>query len=232
LRTILEQPFGTALLATVAVGLLAYAAWRFLQAVLDADGHGTDAKGLAVRAGLLVSGATYVALGAYAVRLAIGSGADGSDGTADWIGAMLGWPLGRWIVGAIALAVAGAGVAQIYKGWSERFARRLAMDAATRRWAHPICKVGLVARGVVFVVMAGFFAQAALQYDPQEAGGLLDVLRVVQQSPFGGVAFAAIAAGLLAFGAYGLIQAVYRRVRIPDEVATATPSGVARSLGA
>ncbi|MEG6551583.1 DUF1206 domain-containing protein, partial [Desulfocurvibacter africanus] len=49
LRTLLDTPWGDALLGVIAVGLLGYAAWRFVQAVGDVDRHGKDAKGLAVR---------------------------------------------------------------------------------------------------------------------------------------------------------------------------------------
>ncbi len=45
LYTVLTAPFGKALLATLAAGLLYYAAWRLVQAVLEADCHGTSAKG-------------------------------------------------------------------------------------------------------------------------------------------------------------------------------------------
>jgi hypothetical protein len=44
LYTLLTQPFGSALLAAVAVGLLCFALWRLLQAGLDADRLGTDGK--------------------------------------------------------------------------------------------------------------------------------------------------------------------------------------------
>jgi Domain of Unknown Function (DUF1206) len=45
LRTTLQQPFGEALLALVALGLVGYAIWRLVQATTDPDGHGTDVKG-------------------------------------------------------------------------------------------------------------------------------------------------------------------------------------------
>ena len=62
LRTIVQQPFGEALLALVALGLVGYAIWRLVQALLDTDHHGTDAKGLAIRGGLIVSAVTHTLL--------------------------------------------------------------------------------------------------------------------------------------------------------------------------
>src|SRR5438132_13434694 len=44
LRTLLDQPFGQALLAAIAVGLLCFATWRLMQAVWDPDNHSTAPK--------------------------------------------------------------------------------------------------------------------------------------------------------------------------------------------
>src|SRR5579872_6550065 len=45
LRAIYEQPFGKILLAIVAVGLVGYALWSFIQALVDPDHQGNTAKG-------------------------------------------------------------------------------------------------------------------------------------------------------------------------------------------
>ena len=47
IRAIQEQPFGQVLLVLLTVGLAGYALWRFVQAILDPEGEGTDAKGAA-----------------------------------------------------------------------------------------------------------------------------------------------------------------------------------------
>ena len=44
LTTALGQPFGRTLLAVAAIGLLGYAAWRFLQGLFDPDGLGVKVK--------------------------------------------------------------------------------------------------------------------------------------------------------------------------------------------
>src|SRR5688572_30764456 len=51
LKTILGQPFGWFLLGVLAVGLFGYALWRLVQAFLDPEGKGTDARGLLKRTG-------------------------------------------------------------------------------------------------------------------------------------------------------------------------------------
>src|SRR5579872_514931 len=56
LRAIHEQPFGRFLLAIVAIGLVGYALWSLIQALVDPEHEGTDAKGLAARVGYGVVG--------------------------------------------------------------------------------------------------------------------------------------------------------------------------------
>jgi hypothetical protein len=49
LRALLVQPFGHVLVSVIAAGLLCFAAWRFAQALLDADRCGHDVMALARR---------------------------------------------------------------------------------------------------------------------------------------------------------------------------------------
>ena len=81
------QPFGHFLVGLVVVGLVAFAAWRILQALRDVDGHGSKPKGLVIRAGLLVGGITYGALAFFALGLLIsGLRQGGGSGGESWCG--------------------------------------------------------------------------------------------------------------------------------------------------
>ncbi|MCB2053292.1 MAG: DUF1206 domain-containing protein [Geminicoccaceae bacterium] len=223
LRTLLGQPFGEVLLGIVAAGLLAYALWRAIQATLDVDDHGTDAKGLAVRAGLAVSAVTHVALAVFAASLIFtlahsGGGAQsgGGGGGGDWTATVMRQPFGRWAVGFAGLCVIGAGIAMIVKGIRKGYEKRFAVD-----WGHapvlgPVCRFGLIARGGVFLITGSFFITAAWQADPDEAQGLAGAMRVVQDQPFGWALFSLLALGLLAFGLYSMIEAYYRTFDIGD----------------
>jgi hypothetical protein len=75
---------------------------------------------------------------------------------------------------------------------------------------------GLIARGAIFLIVAGFFMYAAFAVDPQQAGSTGDALVWVRQLPFGGALYSLIALGLFAFGAYGMIEARYRIVNPPS----------------
>ena len=50
LRRIFTAPYGRVLLAAIAVGLAGFALWQFVQAAMDTERKGSDAKGVATRA--------------------------------------------------------------------------------------------------------------------------------------------------------------------------------------
>ena len=218
LGELLGAPFGQALLAAMAVGLLCYAAWRALQAIMDADSHGTDAKGLAVRGGMAVSAITHVGLAFFAGSLAfgwgMGSGGSGDGSSQEWTAWLLSQPFGPWLVAGVGLVIAGVGVAHFFKAWKAGFEKYFIMSKRERAFISPISRFGLAARGVVFLIIGGFFIVAARRHDPSEARGLSGALQALQQQPFGNLLLGIVAFGLLAFAAYSLLESVYRRIGI------------------
>jgi hypothetical protein len=218
LLTLLQQPFGDVMLGLVALGLVGYAAWRLVQGSMDTDNHGTDAKGLAIRGGLLVSAVTHVLLAFFALSLIFGwgtGGGSGDGGTQDWTAWLLQQPFGRWLVALVGAAVIGAGLAHMVKGWQARFEKYLVMDRATLEKASPVCRFGLIARGVVFLIIGGFLLVAAWRFSSGDAVGLQGALQTLQQQPYGWILLAVVALGLFAFGVYSLIEARYRRIDAP-----------------
>lgn len=220
---------GIVVLVLIGIGLFGYALWRLAQGLLDADRHGTGAKALAIRGGLIVSGITHTLLGIYALSLVFGSGGGGSgsgggsEGAAAWI---MQQPFGRYLLGAVALGIIGAGLAQVWKGYSGKFREHLKMRPDLERKLSPVCAFGLIARGVVFAIVGVFFGYAALTVDPDQAGGLASALEWIRSQSYGRFLFAVIAFGLLAFGIYGIIEAVWRRIN------AAEPEHQARQAGA
>lgn len=217
LLSLLDEPFGNVLLGIIAVGLIGYALWRLIQGLIDTDGHGTEAKGIAIRGGLLVSAVTHVLLAIFALGLIFGwgSGGGGDGGTQDWTAWLMRQPYGRWLVGLVGIAVLGAGVAHIVKGWQAKFEKYLRMDRQKLDTARPVCRFGLIARGVVFLIIGGFLLLAAWQVDPSEARGLAGALQALQEQSYGWVLLGIIAIGLLAFGIYSLIEAIWRNIDHP-----------------
>ncbi|WP_104204005.1 DUF1206 domain-containing protein [Billgrantia saliphila] len=215
LESLMTAPWGNLLLGIICVGLLGYAIWRCTQAIKDTDRHGTDAKGMAIRAGLLVSAITHTLLAIFAASLIFtiggssGGSGGGSEGLASWL---MQQPYGRWLVGAVGLAIIGAGIAHGIKGCKTQFDRHFDMPPRTQHWAYPICRFGLVIRGLVFLIIGSFFIIAAYQFDPDQAGGLSEVFNTLRSQSFGQWLLALVAIGLFAFGLYSLLEAIYRRV--------------------
>ncbi|MGQ7273886.1 DUF1206 domain-containing protein [Marinobacter sp. V034] len=218
LESVLSAPLGQVWLGAMAIGLVGYAMWRCIQAIKDTDHHGTDTKGITVRASLLVSAGIHLMLASFVVRLIFAFGGSsggsegGSQGVAHWL---MKQPYGPWLVGALGVILIAVGLAHAAKGWKMSFDRHLDMSSTMQRWTYPICRFGLATRGVIFLFIGAFFIIAAYSVNPNEAGGLAEVFDTLRNQPFGPWLLGFVATGLFAFGIYSLLESVYRRVN-PD----------------
>lgn len=217
LQTIEEQPFGKVALATVAFGLIGYVLWRWLQAIADPDEKGSKLKGILIRIGYAGSGLVYagMAFTAAKVLIDVGDTDSSTEVQQDWVARLLSMSYGRWLVGLAGACVLGFGLYQIYKGLSAKFRKRLKlgeMSKSKKFWATLSGRIGYAARGVVFCIIGSFLIQSARQYDPSQAKGLDAVLQALSQWPFGPWAMGTVAAGLIAYGFYMLVEARYRRI--------------------
>jgi hypothetical protein len=222
LASLTDESWGALLLWAVAVGLFCYAAWRLIDAWLDLDRYGSEAKGIAARLGLVVTGVIHASLGVYAVHLVTAGGGGGEgQGQERWTAWLLSQPFGRWIVVAVGLGVIGAGIYYGYKGVSERYKERLRYTRAVER-LDPVCKAGFVAQGVVIAIIGGFLLWAGWTSDPSEAGGLAQAFETVRQAAFGRILLALLALGMIGFAIECFIEAAYRIVpaRAGDDVTT------------
>lgn len=215
LAELFDKPFGAVLLAVVALGLAGYALWRVVGAVGDVDNCGTSAKGLAKRGGQVVAGIIHAGLALYAVRMLAGRSSGSGDGeaaTRDWTVWLMDMPLGQVLVAAVGVAIGVFALSQFHKAYKASFMRSLSCGQDKARIVRPIGQAGLAARGVVFLVVAAFFVLAALHANSAEAGGMAKALRWLETQPYGPWLLGIVAAGLVAFGLFSFVQAVYRRI--------------------
>lgn len=210
LKTIYSQPMGEILLGALVIGLLCYSAWRLVQSVKDTDSHGTSAKGLAIRAGLIISAGTHILLAFWAAKLILTGDGSESSNSSGWLANA--W--GQWVIAGIGIAFAGAGVAHIVKGWTARFRRYMNIPHDKQVWAIPTCQFGLIARGVVWCIIGAFFLRTGWTSGSQDATNTSvgDALNSLHSSPYGSWLFTIVAAGVFAFGVYSILEAMYRRV--------------------
>jgi large-conductance mechanosensitive channel len=226
------QPFGQFLLALTAFGLLAYAIWRLIEAILDpehkeamqgSEHKGSDAKSIAKRVGYAISGLLYGALAAQAILIVIGkmsqsqASSGGNNSKSDWTAWVMQQPFGRWIIGLVGAIIIGVGFYRIYKAYKVKFRRKLnlaELDREQTTWVVRISRIGIAARGVVFVLTGFFLLQASTQYDPNEVKGLDGILGTLAVQPYGKFLLALVAIGLVAYAIYMLVQSRYRRIDV------------------
>jgi len=212
----LQHTFGGALLWLVAIGLFAHVAWRFTQGIGDTDRHGSDAKALLIRAGLIGSALVNLALALFTLSL-LGAGLDafssgGGSDKPDALARMLGHDASRWVIHLVALIPLGAGIAHLVKAWHVRYERYFECDEHVMRVVRPISRVGLAARGVTFLIIAALLLIGGNRYDVSDPPGLKEALEALQSWPQGTWLLMAIGVGLLAFAIYSFAQALWRRI--------------------
>jgi hypothetical protein len=207
----LETGAGRVLLALMAVGFMAYGVWRLSEAFIDSEGHGSDAKGIALRAGGAVSGLIHLSLSVYAAKLSLGTqaGSPGS-GTEEGAATALSLPGGELLVGIAAAALFLMGLYQFINAVQLKFRRHLDQRVANRPWVAWAGRLGYAARGVVFVLIGIFFWRAMERADAAEAGGMGEALASLPSS-----LHTIVAIGLLMFGLFSLVEARYRHITNP-----------------
>ncbi len=217
IQEVFYAPLGWLLVMAIAIGLVGYSIWRFCQSVLDADRHGTDGKAWVIRGGLLVSSVTHLLLAIWAGKLAIGSASGESDTGAKetMVTMLMSKPFGQWLVGIAGVVLIGVGIAQFAKGHGEKFEKHFTWADQKRRKLIYFCKFGLYARGVIFAIIGGFVIYAAYTTNASNAGGLAEALAWLRDQAFGPWLLAIVAAGLVCFGLYSIVEAIYRRVQTP-----------------
>ncbi len=219
LHVIYDQPLGKILLVVVAIGLIAYALWSFIQAIFDTEAKGKDAKGIISRIGYGAVGVSYALLAFGALQLVLGSGNSGKStttSTQDWTASFLKQPYGVPLVILLGLIVIGVALYMLYKkAYKADFKQRLSLTGAGARlskWAVTLGRLGYAALGIVFTIIGIFLLVAAFQHNASKAKGLDTALAELLHLPFGPIILAIVALGLFAYGVYSFVEARYRRV--------------------
>ena len=207
---------GRLVLALMAIGFIGYAIWRLSEAMIDSEGNGTDAKGIAVRAGGGVSGLIHFGLGLYAFALALDmqAGGGGSGGAEKGAAAALDLPGGPILLTIAAAALFGTGLYQLVKAVRLGFLDHLDREAARQAWVHWVGRAGYGARGIVFLIMGWFLWRAAESARAEQAGDMDQALAALPS-----ILQWIVAAGLLLFGLFSFVEARYRRINNPDVIA-------------
>jgi len=215
LRLVHGMTFGRVILLVIAGGLVGYAVWRVVEAIVDPDGRGVGPKAVALRAGSAGRGLLHGALAITALRLAYGDGsATSHDRAREWTDRAFAVPGGTLLVWIAAASITGYGIYQLYRSYAPKLGRQLDLSQVREPalgWVVGVSRFGIGARGVVFCLIGFFLARAASQHDAAQVGGIRESLGMV--ATIGRWPFVVVALGLVAYGVYELVNARYRRIR-------------------
>jgi Domain of Unknown Function (DUF1206) len=215
LRTLAQHGIGRAILIALAFGFGCYAIWRLFEAAFGHKLESYKDEGIWKRVSALGKAVLYGALCAAAVSILIGEDTGSGNEEKEATEGILGWPAGKWIVYGIALALAVAAVWNFWRGISGRYEKQLKtgeMSEQVHQAATTVAVVGLLSRAVVFGLISWFFFKAASEYNASQARGLDGALRKLATEDYGKWLLGLVAAGLLAYGVFCLVQARYREV--------------------
>lgn len=214
LGTLLEQPLGWLLLTSLGVGLGGFGLWRLAEGIFDVDHRGTGWTGIAVRAARGIAGVVVLGIAVFALGLAFGwiAAAGSRSAAVDWSAWLLAQRFGPWMLGLAGVGVIGIGAAFAVRGWRESFMRELSCEGHVSTWIAAVGRFGFLARGMAFTLMGVFLLLAAWQHDAERAKGLTGALAALQRAWLGPVLLGALGIGLAAFGVFGFLQAIYRRM--------------------
>lgn len=216
--TLADAPLGHILLAVCALGFAGYAVWRLTEAITDPENRGHTLKGKFERLGYALSGISHIMLATAAGQLALAQtakqrGSPGDESAQGWSAWLLEQPGGAlllMLVGVLLLIVA---VAQALKAYKAKF-DDLDGDVPVPDYVRWVGRLGYAARALVFSLIGWFVISAALNHDPDRAGGLGEALAQLRAQDEGTLILSVVALGLGLFGVFSLIEARYRRMKV------------------
>jgi hypothetical protein len=208
-----RQPLGKFLLVALTAALFALAVWRLLEVLTGDPVEGSDS---ARRAKFAVKGVLYLGLAVSALSITLanwgtsGGGGGGGRSGATATATVFDWPAGRWLVALAGVLLIAYALYSVREHVVEhRFAEWLTEPDDS--WLVKLGRIGYASRAVVYVVVAVFLIQAAVAYDASEAKGISGALQELSGEAWGRLLLWSVAAGLVAFGAFLIAQARYRR---------------------
>ena len=211
-----KQPAGMILLWVVLIGILAYSVWGLVRAIWDPLNKGSDLKGMLTRIGFLASAVGYAFLAYTTYGFIKGASQSASGSPAKLLASVMAMPFGRWAIGLLGLIVVVVGLYQIILGFKAGFEKQFQTYALTpkeAKLATDVGRFGTAARGVVFALVGVLIFLAAYNSNPSQPVGMDAALATLLHQPYGIWLLGIVAVGLVAFGFYSLLGAIWFRFK-------------------
>ncbi|QYJ67842.1 DUF1206 domain-containing protein [Flavobacterium litorale] len=207
-----KQTGGQILLAVLALGLVCYSIWRFIEFVRTLKDSGKEDKKDKVKSvRYLFSGISYGLLAVSVIKRVLNSASSSGNKKQDVVRTIMQEPAGQWLIGVVALGFVAVGIYQIYYGYSEKFKKHVD-ETVTGKSQDVVLvagKVGYMARGVVWLLLAWLLGKAAMSANASQAGGTSEALSSISDAPYGVYLLAAIGLGLVCYGVFSFVRAKY-----------------------
>jgi fumarate reductase subunit D len=212
-QALAENPVGRVVLWVLVVGFVAVALWRLEQAIWGYGYEQDRMRNLRKRGISAFKAVLFAVLAVLAGRTAAGSGGGGGQQQGATAG-VLGLPGGQFIVGAVGIGIAVAGVVKVVQGFRRKFEDDMSLpsDRRARQVAVRSGQIGFAAKGVALGLIGVLVVIAAVRFRPDQASGLDVALKTLAAQPFGPYLLVAMALGLAAYGVFCFFDARYHRV--------------------
>ncbi|MDQ0849982.1 succinate dehydrogenase/fumarate reductase cytochrome b subunit [Arthrobacter sp. B3I9] len=206
-----SKPGGTVLLWAGFAACAALALWMLSEAAFEARSQTESKKKLQKAAAAVGKAVVFGFLAFTFVVFASGGSKNSSQSASDFTARLMGAPAGVVLLVGLGLAVVGAGAFYVYRGVTRKFMKDLQDPGNARTAVEWIGTIGYAAKGVVLAVVGLLVIVAAATADPSKSSGLDGGLKTLGSQPYGVFLLAAIAAGLVCYGAYSMARARYGR---------------------
>lgn len=188
-----KQPLGKVLLIAIALGLICYACWRFIQSFINPEGIQDNWKGKAERISYFFGGFVYLGI-AFLAAKHLWSSSGESSSLSDYLSPSL-MSILFFFIGLVLTVIAGFHIKQAYqKVFMKRF------NIQDRTW-HKAAKnagyFGFYARAFVILILAYIFIRAAVYSGTNEVKGTKEAFSFLQDSAYGSILMGLVQPDLL-----------------------------------
>jgi hypothetical protein len=207
-----DLPGGSAMVWVVIAGIAGYVLWRAIEVITDPYEFGSDWQGIGVRTGIGLSALGYAVIGWGAAMVLLGDSQPGDQQQEELVGAVFGWPGGRWLVGLAGLGVIGVGVSQFVLLARQSYCIEINVEdrsPGVRKLIHGLAWAGYSARGVILGVLGWLLLHAALRRDPTQAGDTDTAFDFLGGGTVGDSLFLVVALGTIAYGLFMYANATW-----------------------
>ena len=217
IKEVAHHNFGGPALVILGVGLIVYALWRLISAIMPGS-H--EMKVVVLRVAYVISAIMYATFAFTAFQVVGESPADtdGNSKVTDLSRSIMKNGAGRILIGVVGAVLIGAGIYRANKGRKEDVTQELdlsGMSAARREWARRLGAIGEIGRGVALLLIGFFLIRAAVSYDAAQATGLDGALRRAAENGWSRILVLVVAIGFVCYGIFCLATFTRRRFEAP-----------------